>query len=148
MNEYGVVYEECRRVTECQYCFCEGLPDRTVVFLTVGPHGRAYALKEPAVEWEGASQLAHEAEVERQGAILGGSMKNELINLMYEIDLQPGEKLALPESLVNVVGAGRWLVTVRPLDQPDLSVPIRNHNAFLNSYAPEDEGLYDNNSAR
>ncbi len=64
-----VICEECRRVTECQYCFCEGLPDNTVVFLTVGPHGRAYELKEPAVEWEGASQLANEAEVERQGTI-------------------------------------------------------------------------------
>jgi len=28
-----------------EYCFCEGLPDKTVVFLTVGPHGKAYAVK-------------------------------------------------------------------------------------------------------
>jgi len=42
-----VICEECRRAPECQYCFCEGLPDKTVVFLTVGPHDRAYALKEP-----------------------------------------------------------------------------------------------------
>jgi len=72
-------------------------------------------------------------------------MKNDLINLTYEIDLQPGEKLALPEALVSVVGAGRWLVTVQPLDKP---VPVRNHNSFLNSYALEDEGLYDNYPAR
>lgn len=40
-----VVCEECRRVPECQYCFCAELPDTTVVFLTVGPHDRAYAMR-------------------------------------------------------------------------------------------------------
>jgi mRNA-degrading endonuclease RelE of RelBE toxin-antitoxin system len=40
-----VVCEECRRVPECCYCFCEGLPDNTIVFLTVGPHDRAYTMK-------------------------------------------------------------------------------------------------------
>ena len=40
-----VVCEECRRVPECQYCFCAGLLDNTVVFLTVGPHDRAYDLR-------------------------------------------------------------------------------------------------------
>jgi hypothetical protein len=41
-----VVCEECRRMPECQYCFCEGLPDRTVLFLTVGPHEKAYLMRE------------------------------------------------------------------------------------------------------
>jgi len=58
-----VICEECRRVTECQYCFCEGLPDRTVVFLTVGPHGRAYALKEPETGWTYAQQSPDDIEV-------------------------------------------------------------------------------------
>jgi mRNA-degrading endonuclease RelE of RelBE toxin-antitoxin system len=40
-----VVCEECRQVRECQYCFCDGLDDQTVVFLTVGPHDRSYAMK-------------------------------------------------------------------------------------------------------
>ena len=40
-----VICEECRREPECEYCFCEGLPDQTVVFLTVGPHDKAYAMK-------------------------------------------------------------------------------------------------------
>lgn len=40
-----VICEECRKVKECQYCFCEGLPDRAVVFLTFGPHKRAYEMK-------------------------------------------------------------------------------------------------------
>jgi len=36
-------------------------------------------------------------------------------------------------------------VTITPMDD-DYEVqqaPIRDHTAFLNSYAPEDEGLYD-----
>ncbi len=40
-----VICEECRRIPECQYCFCAGLLDKTVVFLTVGPHERAYAMR-------------------------------------------------------------------------------------------------------
>jgi hypothetical protein len=40
-----VICEECRLVPECAYCFCEGLPDETAIFLTVGPHDRAYAMK-------------------------------------------------------------------------------------------------------
>ena len=50
-----VVCEECRQVPECQFCFCVGLPDRTVVFLTVGPHERAYAMREEAVEYKTGS---------------------------------------------------------------------------------------------
>ncbi len=57
-----VICEECRRVPECQYCFCEGLPDKTVVFLTVGPHDRAYALKESEAEWTYAQQSADDIE--------------------------------------------------------------------------------------
>ena len=40
-----VICEECRKVRECHYCFCQGLPDRAVVFLTFGPHKRAYHMK-------------------------------------------------------------------------------------------------------
>ncbi len=46
-----VVCEECRRVPACQFCFCEGLPDETVVFITVGPHERAYAVREESPEY-------------------------------------------------------------------------------------------------
>jgi len=46
-----VVCEECRRVPECQFCFCEGLSGETVVFLTVGPHERAYAVREERTEY-------------------------------------------------------------------------------------------------
>ena len=68
-------------------------------------------------------------------------MKSFLNNLTYEIELQPGENLTLPESLVAQVGAGSWIVTIRP--KPKLTDEIRDHQAFLNGYAPEDEGLYD-----
>ncbi len=40
-----VVCKECRHIPECEYCFCDGLPEHTVVFLTVGPHKKAYAMK-------------------------------------------------------------------------------------------------------
>ncbi|HAZ44384.1 MAG TPA: hypothetical protein DDW76_06145 [Cyanobacteria bacterium UBA11369] len=68
-------------------------------------------------------------------------MKGELIKLTYQVQLQPGEKFTLPESLVESVGAGDWSITIEKINP--ISESIRNHDAFLNSYAPEDEGLYD-----
>lgn len=70
-------------------------------------------------------------------------MQSNLLNVTYEIELRPGEKLALPPTLVDVIGAGRWVVTIRPSETVTSEIPIRNHSAFLNSYASEDEGLYD-----
>ena len=40
-----VICEECRSIPTCEYCFCDDLDDETVIFLTVGPHGRAYAMR-------------------------------------------------------------------------------------------------------
>jgi len=40
-----VICEECRSIPECEYCLCEDLPDKTFVFLTVGPHDKAYSMK-------------------------------------------------------------------------------------------------------
>jgi hypothetical protein len=40
-----VICEECRHIPECEFCFCKDLTDKTVVFLTVGPHNRAYSMK-------------------------------------------------------------------------------------------------------
>ena len=70
-------------------------------------------------------------------------MRSHLTQLTYEIELQPGEKLTLPEPLVASVSAGRWLITIQPFTANTNSTSIRNHSAFLNSYAPSDEGLYD-----
>jgi hypothetical protein len=66
-------------------------------------------------------------------------MSDQLLQVTYEIDIQPGEKLTLPAALVDSVGAGRWLLTIQPADD----LPVRDHSAFLNSYAPQDDTLYD-----
>lgn len=76
--------------------------------------------------------------------LLGKKMKSSLVNLTYEIELQPGETLTLPQSIVEQVGAGNWIITIQP--KPIETEKIRNHNAFINGYAPEDEGLYDDYS--
>ena len=75
-------------------------------------------------------------------------MKSNLLNLTYEIELEPGEKLTLPESIIDSVGTGRWVITIQPLATEDLLTPVRSHSAFLNSYVAEDEGLYDDYPAR
>jgi hypothetical protein len=74
-------------------------------------------------------------------------MKSHLVNLTYHIELLPGEKLHLPEALVESIGAGRWEITVQPANG-SLRTPLRNHAAFLHGYAPEDEGLSDADPAR
>jgi hypothetical protein len=71
-------------------------------------------------------------------------MKDSLKHLAYEIELRPGEKLTLPQALVDSVGAGRWLVTI----EPAYPMSVRGHGAFLNGYAAGDEGLYDNVAGR
>ncbi len=71
-------------------------------------------------------------------------MKDELVRLTYEVELQAGEQLRLPEALAATIGPGRWRLTLQPVRRP----PVRSHAAFLNSYALEDEGLYDAYPAR
>jgi hypothetical protein len=71
-------------------------------------------------------------------------MKDELVRLTYEIELQPGEQLRLPEAIVASIGPGRWRLTLQPVRRPS----VRTHAAFLDGYAPEDEGLYDAYPAR
>ncbi|MDZ4659078.1 MAG: hypothetical protein SH868_16005 [Bythopirellula sp.] len=71
-------------------------------------------------------------------------MHTRLTELTYNVHLQPGEHFAIPEEAAEILGPGDWTVSIRPAT--DLSP--RNHAAFLNSYVPEDEGLYDDYSAR
>ncbi len=66
-------------------------------------------------------------------------MENQLLNLTYEVELQPGEKLSLPETITATLSPGRWRITIQPIS----GTPVRSHQAFLNSYVAEDEGLYD-----
>jgi hypothetical protein len=75
-------------------------------------------------------------------------MKGNLTSLTVEIELQPGEQLTLPEPLLEAITPGRWLITIQPISSEASPSPIRNHKAFLNSYAPEDEGLYDDYPTR
>lgn len=65
-------------------------------------------------------------------------MKNQLLKLAFEIEIEEGEQLNLPSSIVQGIGKGKWVITI----QPKNLVSDRLHNSFLNSYAPEDEGLY------
>jgi hypothetical protein len=69
-------------------------------------------------------------------------MKTQVVNITYEIELKPGEKLTLPESLTESIGAGNWIITIQP--KPNSPIATRSHDAFLKGYTPEDEGLYDN----
>jgi hypothetical protein len=69
-------------------------------------------------------------------------MHREQAEITYDVVLQPGEALTLPQEAAEVVGPGHWVVSIRPADQGP-NVFVRNHSAFLNSYSAEDEGLYD-----
>jgi hypothetical protein len=68
-------------------------------------------------------------------------VSNNAAPLRCEVELQEGEQLRLPEALIANVGPGRWLVSIEP-------AAFRDHSAFLSSYAPEDEGLYDGYPSR
>jgi hypothetical protein len=72
-------------------------------------------------------------------------MDSDFTEITFEVRLQPGEPLRLSEDAAAIVGPGHWLVSIRPADSA--SGPIRDHTAFLNSFSPEDEGLYDDYSA-
>lgn len=75
-------------------------------------------------------------------------MNSKVLNLTYEVELQAGEKLSLPDSLLNSIGAGRWVVTIQPISPEDSTMSMLDQTAFLNGYAPEDEGLYDDYPTR
>ena len=66
-------------------------------------------------------------------------MKSQLLQLAFEIELQDGEKLTIPSSIIEEIGKGKWLITIQPKSQTG----DHAHDAFLKSYSPEDEGLYD-----
>ena len=74
-------------------------------------------------------------------------MQSNLAEITYDVQLQPGEALTLPQDAARIVGPGHWIVSIRPASSEHSLDPRRNHAAFLNSYAPEDEGLYDDYSA-
>ena len=66
-------------------------------------------------------------------------MKNQLLKLAFEVEIEEGEQLNLPSSIMQGIGKGTWVITI----QPKTLASDRLHSSFLNSYVPEDEGLYD-----
>jgi hypothetical protein len=64
----------------------------------------------------------------------------------YDIELKPGEALSLRKEAAQIVGPGHWLISIRPADES--AALVRDHTAFLKSYVPDDEGLYDDCSSR
>ncbi len=63
----------------------------------------------------------------------------QLLQLAFEIEIQDGEKLTIPSSIIEGIGKGKWLITI----QPKSETGDHAHDAFLKSYSSEDEGLYD-----
>jgi len=73
-------------------------------------------------------------------------MQSHLTEITYNVELQAGEELSLPQDVAAILGPGHWLVTIKPADSSSDGGSVRDHVAFLNSFAPEDEGLYDDYS--
>ena len=73
-------------------------------------------------------------------------MRDAVKPLEVEVDLRPGEKLKLPQALVDSVGPGRWRIIMAPAEE--VGPAVRRHNAFLAGYAVEDEGLDDGDASR
>jgi hypothetical protein len=69
-------------------------------------------------------------------------MSESFIDWTFTVELKPGEQLTLPPAIVEQVGPGRWIVTIRLCGDFSGPQPIRRHDAFLSGYASEDEGLY------
>jgi hypothetical protein len=65
------------------------------------------------------------------------NMETKALDLSFELVVQADKKLLIPDSVIEKLSEGKWLVTLRPV------MPSRSHQAFLSGYAPEDEGLYD-----
>lgn len=71
-----------------------------------------------------------------------------MTQVSYDVELQPGEILQLPESVAKRVGPGRWRIIIEPIEEDNSASSVRGHSAFLAGYAAEDEGLYDDYPSR
>jgi len=71
------------------------------------------------------------------------------IELRRKFGIEEGGIVAVIETEEGILISPREVLAMGALDRigevliHPLSTPIRSHSAFLNSYAPEDEGLYD-----
>ena len=59
----------------------------------------------------------------------------------FSVEVAPGQRLSLPQDVVDTIGPGWWQIRIRPAG--NRTENARGHGAFLNSYGPDDEGLYD-----
>jgi len=75
-------------------------------------------------------------------------MQSVLANLTYEIELKEGEAFSLPDEIMKLLKAGKWLISIRPASAQSNGNTARGHGAFLNGYSEADEGLYDDYTAR
>jgi hypothetical protein len=62
-------------------------------------------------------------------------------DFIYDINLAPGEALALPSTAVPIVGPGSWRITIEPYDGLHPEGAPRDHAAVVASDSSEDEGL-------
>jgi hypothetical protein len=69
-------------------------------------------------------------------------MTQPLKGVICEVEVKPGQKLTLPEEVVNRLAPGKYSIAIIPTEELS-ERPIRDHSALLNGYSPEDEGLYD-----
>jgi hypothetical protein len=60
--------------------------------------------------------------------------------LVGEIEVQAGQPAELPPTMRAVLTPGRWRIQCSRVSEGEAA---RAHDAFLNSYAESDEGLYD-----
>ncbi len=52
-------------------------------------------------------------------------MESKFIEITFDVQLQPGEPLYLPQDAAAIIGPGHWLVSIRPAD-----TPVRDHGDF------------------
>lgn len=74
-------------------------------------------------------------------------MESKINEIVYDVELLLGEAFSIPKTAPQILGPGHWRVSIKPVNMLDSGEPPRDHAGFLNSYSPEDEGLYDDCSA-
>ncbi len=67
-------------------------------------------------------------------------MKATPLEVAYEIVVEPGESLKLPDEVSVQFQEGTWVLTVRARAADE---SYRDHSSFLSGYSEDDEGLYD-----
>lgn len=50
-----------------------------------------------------------------------------MTQVKYDIELQPGEPLHLPQSVVDQVGPGHWRITISPVKEEESTTKARGH---------------------